>query len=504
MSGMGTVIQDTNALMVAGTGSGVGKSSFVAGLGRCLRRRGINVAPFKAQNMSNNSQVPPGGGEIATSQFLQARACEVTPSTDFNPILLKPNGDGESEVVLEGRARKVMSWSEYRQRYSTLKDRVLEAYSRVASRHEVVLIEGAGSPAEPNLMDDDLVNLSLAENVDAPVVLVGDISRGGVFAWLLGTVKMLQPHQRDRIKGFVINKFRGDRTVLEEAIETLETRLGSPVLGVLPCVDDLRLPSEDSRDLKSLRRSAATEPSVNVTLIRFPRISNFTDFRKFAARREVDFTLTGADDFNGRPDLIILPGTKNTFEDLIWLKRTGLFRKLKDFYRRGTAVLGVCGGYQMMGRSIRDPDNLESEHGPIGGFGWFDFDVRYRLPKLTRRRTVQVPGTAGPCSGYEVRYGRLVDNRETPWIRSENDVLGVRKEGLRGTTLHGLFTDESACKSLLESYEEFSSTPEPGGSRSGTGTGLTDWADLVSEHCDLDRMMNIVQSSRTAGGTNHG
>lgn len=485
----------TEALMVVGTGSGVGKSSLVTGLGRLLRHKGIDVAPFKAQNMSNNSNIAVDGGEIATSQYVQARACELAPSTDFNPILLKPNGDGESEVVLSGEPDDVMSWSEYRGRYESMRDHVLDTYRALRNQHEMILLEGAGSPAEPNLMDRDLVNLSLAQTIDCPVVLVGDISKGGVFAWLLGTMRMLEPEQRDLVEGVVINKFRGDRSVLDGAIRELENRLDCPVLGVLPHVDDLNFPSEDSQGITSLISDAEQQSSVSVAMVRFPKISNFTDFETLANRPDVDFSVVDTGGFNGQPDLVILPGTKNTLEDLRWLKRTELVNELRNLKEQGVPMLGVCGGFQMMGKHIRDPSDIESGIAGENGLGWFDFEVNYREPKLTRNVTVQFVDDDHQANGYEIRYGRLNGTQADSWIKSTDEVLGWQKNQCYGTTLHGIFSDAKSSELVLRSVhrngydngdDPFTSKPSP---------DFDSWAELLDDRLDLARVSEKFDST---------
>ncbi len=478
-------------LMVAGTGSGVGKSSLVAGLGRLLERRGFEVTPFKGQNMSNNSHIAREGGEIAASQFMQARACRVEPSVHMNPILLKPNGNGQSEVVVRGTAEELLEWSEYRDRFEELRDCVHDSYRRIEKDAGVVLLEGAGSPAEPNLMDRDLVNLSLAETLNAPVVLVGDISQGGVFAWLLGTVRMLKPPQRRLIQGVVINKFQGDKTVLGEAIEELTDRLKVPVLGVIPHSDEARLPAEDSRDLSNLRTSSNLNSPVSVGLVKFPHLSNFTDFETLANHPAVAFDIVEPPGVPDNSDLIILPGTKNTVRDLRWMKRNGLFDWLQRQRKKCTHILGVCGGYQMMGTEVMDPLGIESDLGRETGFSWFDFRVVYEKPKLTRRISGSLTGDTVPVEGYEVRYGRFRGGAADPWVTGGGTVLGRLRENLMGTSVHGALNSPEVCERLFDLVGV-----DPVDSPSAKRLSIYDrWADVVEDHLDVDGLLDILEES---------
>lgn len=485
-------------LMVVGTGSGVGKSSLVAGLGRLLERRGHEVSPFKAQNMSNNSHIARDGGEIAVSQFTQARACRTEPTVNMNPILLKPNGKGESEVVVQGTPRGVMSWDEYRERFDEMRRYVMESYREVARKSDFVLLEGAGSPAEPNLADKDLVNVSLAEDLNAPVVLVGDISHGGVFAWLLGTMKMLEPARRRLVKGIVINKFRGDKSVLDEAVTDLEDRLGIPVLGIVPFCQKARLPAEDSRDLSNLESRARREPSIDVTMVRFPNLSNFTDFETLADHPSVSFRVLNSSDPPSSPDVVILPGTKNTLRDLRWLKDQGLDQWLESVRESGTEVLGVCGGYQMMGTAVEDPEGIESELGKERGLGWFDFSVRYETPKLTRRIKGSTVRSDVSFRGYEVRYGRFVGARSEPWATNGESVLARTSGNVLGTSVHGFLRNEGVCRDYLKRVS--GSLPV---NVERSSSVYDRWADVLEEHLRVERFVELADNDLVRSGRVH-
>ncbi|MFB6344740.1 MAG: cobyric acid synthase [bacterium] len=482
-------------LMVVGTGSGVGKSSLVAGIGRLLQRRGYDLAPFKAQNMSNNSHIAREGGEMAVSQFMQARSCRTQPSVHMNPILLKPNGDGESEVVVQGTPRGVMEWEDYRDRFLEMRGYVRESYDHIAEDHDLVLLEGAGSPAEPNMMDHDLVNLSLAEELDARVILVGDISRGGVFAWLVGTLELLEPSQRDLIEGIVINKFRGDKSVLHDAMRDVERRLNVPFLGVLPWSDHAQLPAEDSQDLTGLESRSRSNDPLDVCMLKFPHLSNFTDFEPLANHPSVSFNIVGPADRPLNPDLIILPGTKNTLRDLRWLKKCELFDWLNQQRANGSHILGVCGGYQMMGREIRDPDALESDFGSREGLGWFDFRVEYREPKLTRSISGTLNDFDTSFEGYEVRYGRFVDGEADPWISGSGEILGRKRDKILGTSIHGLLRNDEVLQKFLARITGSGSAPEYSNSSAGSVSIYDKWSDVVADNLAVEQLVEIVEGS---------
>lgn len=481
-------------LMVLGTGSGVGKSVITAGLGRLYHREGRRVVPFKAQNMSNNSRVAAEGGEIAASQAYQARACGVAPSVDFNPLLLKPTGEERSELLVHGEPEGRVNWTEYRRHHGTCREHVMASFTRLESEYDLVLMEGAGSPAEPNLLSHDLVNLPLARAVDAPAILVGDISAGGVFAWLTGTLELLPPKYRERIAGFVINKFRGSRDLLDGAIEDLEARTGRPVLGVLPHRGELPLPAEDSMQLDRLQVDARRPDALRVQVIGFPHVSNFTDLEPVAARPDVSMRVIERPPSGRSPDLVVLPGTRNTLADLAWLKRTGLADYLRDLRTEDTAFLGLCGGYQMMGRSVRDPDGVESDRGGADGLGWFDFRVRFRRPKVVRRVRAERVGDGTGVRGYEIRYGRFEGGSAgTTWLctREGSVPVGRRRDGIRGTTVHGLFDRPGFRRAYLDDLRARAGL-EPIDLPGHEEDPYEAWADVLQRHLDVERITELA------------
>ena len=415
--------------MVCGTASDVGKSVLVAGLCRVYARQGIAVAPFKAQNMSLNSAVTADGAEIGRAQALQAVGAGIEAEAIMNPILLKPTGDRRSQVVVLGRPVGVLTAAEYQGGKLDLWGVVLDSLAELRARFDVVLLEGAGGAAEINLLDRDLVNLPLAARAGVPAVVVGDIDRGGVFAALYGTVALLPPELRACIRGFVINKFRGDPALLGDVTADFEARCAVPTLGVVPFLPGITIDAEDSL---ALDRPPPVRPdaSVRVAVVRFPRISNFTDLDPLFDEPEVEVRFVTSRDQLGRPDLVVLPGTKATVDDLDWLRSTGLDAAIAA---SGADVLGICGGYQMMGRRI--VDEVESGRGEVPGLGWLDVETTFAADKVTRRRRGRSGGEE--VHGYEIHHGRTsLGPRATPWLELDDGPDGARDGGRhRGTKL---------------------------------------------------------------------
>jgi adenosylcobyric acid synthase len=456
-------------IMVQGTASSVGKSIVTAALCRLFFQEGLRVAPFKSQNMALNAFVTPDGGEIGRAQAVQAMAARVVPTVDMNPILLKPEGDSRSQVVVLGKPLGSLSAMDYQARKPELRETVAAALSRLRSNYDVVVIEGAGSPAEINLKPRDIVNMFVAELADAPVLLVGDIDRGGVFAAFVGTLELLEPHERARIAAFVINKFRGDIKLLEPGLEFLEKRTGVPVLGVLPYVQRLQIADEDSVSLDDRRaRKRAGANEVEVAVIRLPRISNYDDFQPLEHEPGVVVRFVEhARDFEAA-DLVVLPGTKSTLADLVWLRETGMATAIKQRAARGELVLGVCGGCQMLGMEIRDPHRIESEHEHADGLGLLRVETEFGLEKRTTQLRGQAAEPSFLCSeegaritGYEIHMGRVSRAqgcRGAFLITERNGEERAALEGaisddgvVVGTMIHGLFENPSVRRSVLGS-----------------------------------------------------
>ena len=438
------------AVMVQGTASNVGKSLLAAGLCRVLRQDGLRVAPFKSQNMALNSFVTPEGLEIGRAQAMQAEAAGIAPSARMNPILLKPTGDTGSQVIVMGEVRGNMGAAEYYKYKQALRAEVQAAYNALAEEVDVIVIEGAGSPAEINLRRDDFVNMGMAEMANAPVLLVGDIDRGGVFASLYGTVALFTPQERARVKGLVINKFRGDESILRPGLGQLEDLCGAPVLGVVP---HTRLALDDEDSLASSLDVAAHGRPVDIAVVRLPHLSNFTDFDALADQPALGVRYVDAALVLGRPDLIILPGTKNTMDDLHWLHESGLAKAVQALAAGGTPVLGICGGYQMLGRAVRDPNGAESG-GTAVGLGLLDMETVFANEKTRTRMAGTVTADTGffAClngcgvQGYEIHMGAsapLEGSAGQPFGTLGADAAekrdGMVQGDVAGTYLHGLF-----------------------------------------------------------------
>lgn len=438
-------------LMVQGATSDAGKSTLVTGLCRVLKRRGFRVAPFKPQNMALNSAVTVDGGEIGRAQALQAQAAGVEPTTDMNPILLKPNTDLGAQVIVHGRAVGNMPAAEYHRYKSTARQAVLASHERLAARYDVIVTEGAGSPAEINLREGDIANMGFAEAVDCPVVLIADIERGGVFAHLVGTVSLLSPSEQARVAGFVINRFRGDVTLLDSGLRWLEQHTGKPVLGVLPYLHGLNLDAEDAIN----RERGATGPgALQVIVPVLPRISNHTDFDPLRHHPQVELLYIGPGEIPPPADLVILPGSKSVRGDLEWLRRQGWPAYLERHLRYGGKVMGICGGLQMLGRVIADPLGLEGAPGEGPGLGWLDLETVLEAEKQLRNTQGVLTLGNAEVRGYEIHAGV---SRGRALERPSAMLDGARADGaisedgqILGTYVHGLFESPGACEALLK------------------------------------------------------
>jgi adenosylcobyric acid synthase len=452
-------------LMIQGTGSGVGKSMLATAFCRWFARAGYRVAPFKSQNMALNASVTVDGGEIGRAQAAQAEAAGIEPTVDMNPVLLKPETDHRSQVVVRGEALATVDFHEYRRMKPTLLPVIAESLARLRRSHELIIIEGAGSPAEINLREAEIVNMRIARLADAVVILVGDIDRGGVFASLLGTMELLDADDRKRVGGFIINKFRGDASLLEPGFAVLTSRTGVPVLGVVPHFGERLVPAEDSLDL-----DAAPSPvgpvAVDIAVARLPRISNFDDFEPLVREPgvRVRFIRTPAE--LRAVDAIVLPGSKSTIADLQWLRERGLASAISAAASAGCPVIGICGGYQILGKAIRDPEGVESRVGTTAGLGLLPVVTTFSATKTTARVRAEVTVTAGPFAGaagsavaaYEIHAGRTDgEGGARPFVIVARRGAAVREfDGATdaagtvvGTYLHGLFGAGPLRRALL-------------------------------------------------------
>lgn len=445
------------SLMIQGTASSVGKSVLCAALLRIMKQDGLRVAPFKAQNMALNSYVTRDGLEMGRAQVTQAQAAGMEPDVRMNPVLLKPTSDRRSQVIVDGKPIATMTAMEYHKMKPSLRKRIKANYDALENTVDCVVIEGAGSPAEINLREGDIVNMSMAESADAPVILVGDINLGGVFASLLGTIMLLTEEERARVKGVIINKFRGDVKILEPGLKMLEERIHVPVLGVVPWMD-VELEDEDS--VTERFRRVSGEGDLDVVVVKLNHISNFTDFQALTLQPSVKVRYATTAKEIEKADLVILPGTKNTIEDLIDLRQRGLDAAILRHARGGGMVLGICGGYQMLGETLRDPDHVESRLEEVAGLGLLNMDVTFYPDKHTAQAVGVVEGREGFLSeingllvdGYEIHAGQNRFGKDCiPWMRIGGAVDGVRNEksNVLGSYLHGLFDDGRLFAALV-------------------------------------------------------
>jgi adenosylcobyric acid synthase len=492
----------TRALMIQGTASHVGKSVLAAAFGCWLQKRGLRVAPFKAQNMSLNSFVTLRGEEIARSQAVQAEALGLEPTADMNPVLLKPMEHG-CQVIIQGHGVGVMSVHEYYAYKPAAWRAITASYDRLAAAHEVVVLEGAGSPAEINLKDNDLVNMRMAAHADAAVVLVADIERGGVFAQIVGTWELLEADERRRVAGFLINKFRGDAGLLDSGLEYVRRRTGRPVLGVLPYDPAVQLDEEDSLGLPE---APAVTGEVDVVVLRLPGLSNFTDFAALARAPGVAVRYVGAPEQLHRPDLVILPGTRTTVRALAWLRATGLADACVRLAAapEGPYLLGLCGGFQLLGRTITDPHGVEAAEASAEGLGLLAVDTEFQPRKTLARVEAEViaAGSLGhgcPAVGYEVHQG--TSRRRpgvAPWLRLRRGMDGTPVEDgavsadgrVCGTYMHGLFDDARFCGGVVAALRRrrgLSPLAEQDwlSRREFTARRYAGLADWLAGHCDL-------------------
>ncbi len=527
----------TRTLMVQGCTSDAGKSTVVAAICRWLVRRGMRVAPFKPQNMALNSAVTADGGEIGRAQAAQAMACRIAPTTDMNPVLLKPNTDVGAQVIIQGHAIGNMEALDYHAYKATAKAAVIESFSRLCAQYEAVIVEGAGSPAEINLRANDIANMGFAEAVDCPVIIVADIDRGGVFAHLVGTLELLSESEQARVKGFVINRFRGDIALLQNGLDWLEERTGKPVLGVLPYLHGLQLEAEDAiardEESSSPRRRGSSDvekplgsrlrgndgEKLRVIVPVTPRISNHTDFDALRLHPQIDFRFIGPDDTIPAADLIVLPGSKAVHADLDFLRAQGWDAAIARHLRYGGKLIGICGGFQMLGQEIDDPHGLEGAPGLAHGLGYLE--MRTTLESAKQLRTVQgwLCLSNAPIHGYEIHAGVTTGlalarpacrvarmeaqgrNPETSDTHAPDSAAlhpGYIADGaisddnqILGTYLHGLFDSPAACDALLAwAGLAEAKSPDIAAMREASIDHL---ADTIEEFMNTEKLMAILE-----------
>lgn len=478
-------------IMIYGTASNAGKSMIVTGLCRIFKQDGYKVSPFKSQNMALNSYVTDSGGEIGVAQAIQAEAAGVNPEIYMNPILMKPTSDRKSQIILNGKALQNMDAAEYFVKRKLMKEEVMKSYNYIRENYDVSVIEGAGSPAEINLKTDDIVNTGMAEMADAPAILVGDIDRGGVFASLYGTVMLLTEDERARVKGVIINKFRGDKALLEPGLKMLEELIKKPVLGVLPYFE-VNIGDEDSLSAKF--ETVKNDGIINVSIIKLRHTSNFTDFDPLYNCKELNIKYVENGSEMGDEDIIIIPGSKNTIEDLKAIKENGVAENIVRAARNGKIVIGICGGYQMLGQKVSDKNGIESQIDEINGLGLFDTDTIFENEKITEKFRGKIDGCCGiyeslngiEASGYEIHHGITGKNRERRF-ESKGTVLG--------TYIHGIFDNMEFTQEILNSAKKIKGVT--------SDEKITDYksykekeydkiAEIFRENLDMDKIYKIM------------
>jgi adenosylcobyric acid synthase len=494
------------SIMVVGTTSHAGKSMLVAALCRILSRRGWRVAPFKGQNMALNSYVSTTGAEIGYAQAVQSWAAGVPPQAEMNPILLKPQGDSISQVILKGRPIGTTTAEKYYEEFfSAGWQAIQESLARLSQEFDLLICEGAGSPAEINLKHRDLANMRVASYLESPTILIADIDRGGVFAHIVGTLELLEPEERALIKGIVINKFRGQRSILQPGIDWLENRTGIPVIGVIPWINEA-FPAEDSLSLLE-RPAVKTQAEITVAVIRLPRISNFTDFDSLEAEPSVNVKYLNPNDDLGYPDAVILPGTKTTIADLLVLQQTGMAEAISHYAAAGGTVMGICGGFQIMGQMLADPEGLEGQEGRFNGLGLLPLRTVITQQKIARQRTVtsKYPQEGLPVVGYEIHQGRTqilmpTGNEEEMAVSFmpifDDRSLGIVDEAqsVWGTYLHGIFDNgpwRRAWLNRLRQQRGLSSMPTGiANYREQRDSMLNSLATTIEEYVDLTPILS--------------
>jgi adenosylcobyric acid synthase len=498
------------AVMFCGTASDVGKSVITAGLCRLLLKKGITVAPFKSQNMSLNSCVTPEGGEIGRAQAMQAQACDINPHTDMNPVLLKPNSDTGSQVIVQGRPVGNMNVQEYDAFKPQLMETVRDCFERLRQAYEFIVIEGAGSISEINLKHADIANLRVALMARCPVILVADIDRGGVFAQIIGTIELLEPQERAYIKGIIINKFRGDASILAPGLDFVQSRTGIPVLGVLPWMPDLSLPAEDSVVLSSRSKVVkiiAGHKRIHIGVLKLPRISNFTDFDALHSEPDVTISYVEASGQFNTLDVLIIPGSKSTIADLYFLMERGLYDEIKAFKGH---IIGICGGYQMLGQRVLDPNGFESAVKEATGLGLLPVETEMLQEKETHQALAYLdegglriaPDCSGVVSGYEIHMGRTTHLESAqPFARifRRGDANAAVEDGtvsgngrVFGTYLHGVFDNEHFREVYLNKIRHEKGMPLHHKSHGVPEHDPFDqFAEHLRQHLDIQQLLDI-------------
>ncbi len=494
------------SIMITGTMSSAGKSFIAAGLCRIFSRDGYKTAPFKSQNMALNSFITRDGFEMGRAQVMQAEAAGVEPDVRMNPILLKPTSESGSQVIVNGEIYGTMKAADYYKRKTLLIPEIMKAYSSLAEENDIIVLEGAGSPAEINLKSADIVNMGMAEMADSPVLLVGDIDRGGVFASLYGTIALLTNSERARMKGMIINKFRGDVSLLKSGLDDIERLTGIPVLGVVPYIN-VDIDDEDSLSERLLKNTADKNSVIDIAVIRLPRISNFTDYDVFGRIEGVSLRYVSSYRELGFPDAVIIPGTKSTMSDMKWLRQSGIEAALMKLNEKGTVIFGICGGFQMLGRTISDPYNTE-EGGEIHGMGLLDTTTSFELDKRRTRKCGTVSEISGifknlsgkSVEGYEIHMGRTFNNGNAlPFtVLDDGSADGYRNSSgnVFGTYLHGIFDNCDMAKNFVSALMDAKGIDPKNicgfDSAAYKNSQYDKMADVISRSLDMKKIYSIL------------
>ena len=502
-------------IMLQGTASNVGKSIITTGLCRIFKQDGYNVIPFKSQNMALNSFITKEGLEMGRAQVSQAEACGIDPIADMNPILLKPNGNNKSQVIVRGKVVGDMSSKEYHEYKLQLTEVLGDIFEEFEEKYDVVVMEGAGSCAEINLMERDISNMGMAEIANAPVIIIGDIDRGGVFASLAGTMLLLPDEYKKRVKGVIINKFRGRKELLDSGIKMLEDIIKVPVLGVLPYTD-IKIEEEDS--VTTRFKQKVNKGDIHIEVVRTPHMSNFTDFNIFETQEDVSLRYVDFGESFGDPDIVIIPGTKSTIDDLMFLRKNGLENQIKELHRRGKLVIGICGGYQMLGKVLKDPYHVENDLEEVEGIGLLDVETTFEMEKTTTQVKAildenfhgYLENLSGKeVSGYEIHMGitkrnensnNFVTVKQKLEQKVNYQVGSVNKEcNVFGTYLHGIFDDIDFTRTILNNIRKIKNL-EPIESnvksfKEFKNQQYDKLADYLREHLDMEKIYEIMNES---------
>ena len=502
-------------IMLQGTASNVGKSIITTGLCRIFKQDGYNVIPFKSQNMALNSFITKEGLEMGRAQVSQAEACGIDPIADMNPILLKPNGNNKSQVIVRGKVVGDMSSKEYHEYKLQLTEVLGDIFEEFEEKYDVVVMEGAGSCAEINLMERDISNMGMAEIANAPVIIIGDIDKGGVFASLAGTMLLLPDEYKKRVKGVIINKFRGRKELLDSGIKMLEDIIKVPVLGVLPYTD-IKIEEEDS--VTTRFKQKVNKGDIHIEVVRTPHMSNFTDFNIFETQEDVSLRYVDFGESFGDPDIVIIPGTKSTIDDLMFLRKNGLENQIKELHRRGKLIIGICGGYQMLGKVLKDPYHVENDLEEVEGIGLLDVETTFEMEKTTTQVKAildenfhgYLENLSGKeVSGYEIHMGitkrnensnNFVTVKQKLEQKVNYQVGSVNKEcNVFGTYLHGIFDDIDFTRTILNNIRKMKNL-EPIESnvksfKEFKNQQYDKLADYLREHLDMEKIYEIMENS---------